>query len=153
MEGDGFDNHMEELLRPRHELATMLHAVIETWRETRRELHALIEARRETNRELLTLLIETLPETNPELLPLLERGRDLYRDREPRTALPPTIRISEHHINTNTVTSSCPVCRDDFELGEEASQLQCGHIYHPSCIFTWLGFGHTCPVCRFQMPT
>jgi hypothetical protein len=60
------------------------------------------------------------------------------------------ITISEEHINdNNSITSGCPICRINFELGEEdAFQTHCGHIYHTVCISTWLQFGNTCPACR-----
>jgi hypothetical protein len=63
----------------------------------------------------------------------------------------PQVLISEEHINNDN--SMCPICRDQFLLGEEARIMQCGHMYHKTCIFTWLGSRHTCPLCRFEMPT
>lgn len=63
-----------------------------------------------------------------------------------------TIRISERHINNyNNITSSCPICLFDFEMGEEVFQLECGHIYHRRCLSQWFWYGNTCPLCQYQI--
>lgn len=61
----------------------------------------------------------------------------------------PTIRITNRHLNTD---SHCPVCKDKFELGSEARQMPCNHIYHPGCIEPWLVQHNSCPVCRLELP-
>ena len=59
------------------------------------------------------------------------------------------IPISGDHISdNNSITSSCPICHDDFELGEEVGQLHYAHIFHPNCVSPWLRRKNTCPVCR-----
>ncbi|OXM78657.1 hypothetical protein C364_03586 [Cryptococcus neoformans Bt63] len=45
----------------------------------------------------------------------------------------------------------CPVCKDDFEIGNEVMLIPCGHIYHPDCLVPWLRQNGTCPVCRFSL--
>ncbi|KAL8242420.1 hypothetical protein R6Q59_012722 [Mikania micrantha] len=62
----------------------------------------------------------------------------------------PTIKITNRHLNTD---SHCPVCKDRFELGCEARQMPCNHIYHPGCIEPWLVQHNSCPVCRMELPT
>ncbi|XP_019164313.1 PREDICTED: RING-H2 finger protein ATL80-like [Ipomoea nil] len=43
----------------------------------------------------------------------------------------------------------CVVCLSQFVQGEEVSVLvQCGHVFHVSCIETWLRSHPTCPLCR-----
>lgn len=44
--------------------------------------------------------------------------------------------------------SQCCVCQDGIHVGSEATQLPCGHTYHPDCIAPWLRRQHTCPTCR-----
>lgn len=70
----------------------------------------------------------------------------------PRSAIDamPTIRITERHLNTD---SHCPVCQDRFELGSEARQMPCNHIYHSDCIVPWLVQHNSCPVCRLELPS
>ncbi|KAJ0443008.1 putative transcription factor C2H2 family [Helianthus annuus] len=61
----------------------------------------------------------------------------------------PTIKITNRHVNTD---SHCPVCKDKFELGCEARQMPCNHIYHSGCIEPWLVQHNSCPVCRVELP-
>lgn len=63
----------------------------------------------------------------------------------------PTINISEEHLGTDA--AHCAVCKDAFELGTEARQMPCKHIYHSDCILPWLAQHNSCPVCRYEMPT
>ena len=61
----------------------------------------------------------------------------------------PTIKITQRHLRSD---SHCPVCKDRFELGSEARQMPCNHIYHSDCIVPWLVQHNSCPVCRQEMP-
>lgn len=83
---------------------------------------------------------------------LMER---LVTDRQgpppaPRSAIDgmPTIKITRALLLTD---SHCPVCKDQFELGTEARQMPCNHIYHSDCIVPWLVQHNSCPVCRHVM--
>ncbi|CAN1151498.1 Probable E3 ubiquitin-protein ligase RHC1A [Linum perenne] len=60
----------------------------------------------------------------------------------------PTIKITQRHLRTD---SHCPVCKDEFELGSEARQMPCNHIYHEDCIIPWLVQHNSCPVCRQEL--
>eukprot|EP01018_Ginkgo_biloba_P038393 Gb_22125 [translate_table: standard] len=62
----------------------------------------------------------------------------------------PIIKISEEHLSS--ASSECAVCKDDFELGAEARQMPCKHMYHSDCILPWLELHSSCPMCRFQVP-
>jgi|EP00945_MAST-04E_sp_MAST-4E-sp1_P000697 DNA-directed RNA polymerase subunit RPC12/RpoP len=46
----------------------------------------------------------------------------------------------------------CPICQEDWEVGSEASLLPCNHIFHCTCIKTWLLQNNSCPVCRSAIP-
>ncbi|QCE05479.1 probable E3 ubiquitin-protein ligase RHC1A [Vigna unguiculata] len=61
----------------------------------------------------------------------------------------PTIKITQRHLRSD---SHCPVCKDRFELGSEARQMPCNHLYHSDCIVPWLVQHNSCPVCRQELP-
>ncbi|KAG6596837.1 E3 ubiquitin-protein ligase, partial [Cucurbita argyrosperma subsp. sororia] len=37
------------------------------------------------------------------------------------------------------------------EGGEEVSRIPCGHVYHKSCVLTWLQRNNSCPLCRNKL--
>ncbi|MCD7449796.1 hypothetical protein HAX54_001533 [Datura stramonium] len=63
----------------------------------------------------------------------------------------PDIKITGELLDSDS--SQCAVCKDTFELGEEAKQIPCKHIYHKDCIMPWLELHNSCPVCRYELPT
>ncbi|XP_008785560.2 E3 ubiquitin-protein ligase RDUF1-like [Phoenix dactylifera] len=62
----------------------------------------------------------------------------------------PTVEIVASHISTD---SHCAVCKEPFELGVEAREMPCKHIYHHDCILPWLSLRNSCPVCRHALPS
>lgn len=47
--------------------------------------------------------------------------------------------------------SSCSVCLDDYEEGDQLLQLTCGHVFHGPCIDLWLKSHRECPCCRWAI--
>lgn len=46
---------------------------------------------------------------------------------------------------------SCPICSEDFVLGNEALRLPCSHIFHDACVMPWLEMKQNCPICRAEL--
>ncbi|PIN24072.1 Ubiquitin--protein ligase [Handroanthus impetiginosus] len=46
----------------------------------------------------------------------------------------------------------CVVCLEEWENGEKAQEMPCGHRFHGDCIEKWLKIRASCPVCRYEMP-
>ncbi|KAI4384484.1 hypothetical protein MLD38_002634 [Melastoma candidum] len=61
----------------------------------------------------------------------------------------PVVEISGDHVTSEL---HCAVCKEVFELGCDASEMPCKHIYHKDCILPWLAMRNSCPVCRFELP-
>ncbi|XP_051119136.1 E3 ubiquitin-protein ligase CIP8-like [Andrographis paniculata] len=71
---------------------------------------------------------------------------------------PPAAKSAVESLPTVVVTTGngglvCAICKDDFVVGEKATQMPCGHRFHGGCIFPWLRIRNTCPVCRHELPT
>merc|ERR1711990_609356 len=45
-------------------------------------------------------------------------------------------------------TAECSVCLDRFEEHQQIIRLNCGHLFHESCVRQWLGVRNACPFCN-----
>lgn len=46
----------------------------------------------------------------------------------------------------------CCVCYEELNGGrEKLSTIRCGHVYHTSCILTWVQRSNSCPLCRREI--
>uniref|UniRef100_A0A8C0V9V2 RING-type E3 ubiquitin transferase n=1 Tax=Cyanistes caeruleus TaxID=156563 RepID=A0A8C0V9V2_CYACU len=59
-------------------------------------------------------------------------------DKEKIQALP-TIQITQEHVDSGL---ECPVCKEDYTVGENVRQLPCNHLFHDGCIVPWLEQDH-----------
>ncbi|KAL1804247.1 hypothetical protein ACET3Z_032894 [Daucus carota] len=47
--------------------------------------------------------------------------------------------------------TTCSVCLEGLEVGKEFSKLPCSHVFHASCVDSWLERNNTCPNCRNEL--
>ena len=65
--------------------------------------------------------------------------------------------LSEEHLlqlasDTLKTSANCSICLVDMSKGTEVTILKpCGHVYHFSCIKTWLKDNKTCPLCLHEI--
>ncbi|KAH8922664.1 hypothetical protein BT69DRAFT_1282059, partial [Atractiella rhizophila] len=59
----------------------------------------------------------------------------------------PKFQMTQDLIDQASI-KDCAVCKDEFQVDEDASKLPCRHIFHTGCINPWLEIHGTCPVCR-----
>ncbi len=46
----------------------------------------------------------------------------------------------------------CPICIENFSLGEYHKTLNCQHVFHKKCIDRWFKRDHSdCPMCRTKI--
>ncbi|CAB1351279.1 unnamed protein product [Coregonus sp. 'balchen'] len=57
----------------------------------------------------------------------------------------PSVSVSQEQTDSRL---GCPVCREEYSVGESVKQLPCLHYFHCDCIVPWLELHDTCPVCR-----
>ncbi|XP_015229172.1 PREDICTED: E3 ubiquitin-protein ligase RNF115-like isoform X1 [Cyprinodon variegatus] len=79
-----------------------------------------------------------------ELLGRLENTGPPPAQKEKISSLP-TVCISQEQKDCRL---ECPVCREEYSLGESVRKLPCLHFFHSGCIVPWLELHDTCPVCR-----
>ena len=55
-------------------------------------------------------------------------------------------------LDFKIMSVSCLICHEQINFSvEEVSVLNCGHLFHQSCIQQWLDTRLTCPECRTQV--
>ncbi|GMN64772.1 hypothetical protein TIFTF001_033852 [Ficus carica] len=47
----------------------------------------------------------------------------------------------------------CVICMEEVMIGSHVTRMPCSHVYHSDCVLEWLHENHTCPLCRFKLPT
>ena len=45
----------------------------------------------------------------------------------------------------------CIICLSEFQVGEKESTLPCLHIFHSTCIETWINNKQWCPICKYDI--
>jgi E3 ubiquitin-protein ligase RNF115/126 len=64
----------------------------------------------------------------------------------------PNVRITADDL-IDEANKECAVCLEEQSIGNYATKLPCGHLYHLHCLKDWLSIHCTCPICRFELET
>jgi hypothetical protein len=101
---------------------------------------------------LLQLLEAHLRE---EFLALESAVREAEANKAPRhlSGLEKHVFLKTAPVDADSLCSqpACPICSEDFNVDEEALQIQCSHFFHESCVVPWLELKHNCPICRCEV--
>jgi hypothetical protein len=108
-------------------------------------------------------LPRTLPNLEPQInwystltSPSVTRQDRPNNDKSEFLRIPDSVMNAIHMVTISELNlidelSQCPICMEDFKLGDEACQLPCNHTFKFECILRWLNNSETCPVCRLQL--
>merc|ERR1719240_160924 len=93
---------------------------------------------------------------------LMERVADAYIDQGALSNHPPAanstlevlplIQVDENDLQHNQ-KNDCTVCLEELVVGELATRIPCGHLFHERCLRGWLQKKNQCPTCRFELPS
>lgn len=50
-------------------------------------------------------------------------------------------------------SEQCAICKENFEVEDNITHLECRHILHTDCISEWVQYKSECPVCRGEIKT
>ncbi|GMI38579.1 hypothetical protein TrCOL_g1725 [Triparma columacea] len=64
----------------------------------------------------------------------------------------PEIVVGEEDLE-DEANRECCVCLEENAIGSTVKRLPCGHLFHPTCIDSWITHHCTCPVCRYELDT
>lgn len=117
----------------------------------------LDQARRIANATAMLRLLETqLREELEHLQHAFEAASSNYEARNRKSNF---TRIMKSHLRNMPITldhlcgqPSCPICSEDFSVGEVLTRLPCSHLFHPNCVLPWLEHKQNCPICRSDLP-
>ena len=42
----------------------------------------------------------------------------------------------------------CPICLDEYNVGEYGTITECGHCFHSHCLCEWFMRSNSCPICN-----
>ena len=63
----------------------------------------------------------------------------------------PAFIVKKKNKNIESNNKNCPICLNEFMIGEKESSLPCLHCFHSNCIEKWLKRSKFCPVCKLQI--
>ena len=62
----------------------------------------------------------------------------------------PVVKATEEDLAKDG-NRECCVCLEAQAVGDRATKLPCGHLFHTECVVQWLRKHGTCPSCRYEL--
>ena len=59
--------------------------------------------------------------------------------------------IQEYIVDKKLIEHECLICLEEFNEGETVSLINCGHMYHTQCIYSWFLTRKSCPLCDKEL--
>ncbi|GMN32543.1 hypothetical protein TIFTF001_003713 [Ficus carica] len=59
----------------------------------------------------------------------------------------------QDHKDESKLRETCVICMEEVMIGSQLTRMPCSHHFHRDCIARWLHMNHTCPLCRFELPS
>lgn len=69
-----------------------------------------------------------------------------------KPALPSAINELPIEVLSESQSTNCAVCMENFSKGDSTKKMPCNHVFHTLCLDGWLAEQKTCPTCRHELP-
>ena len=97
------------------------------------------------NEALEEVMHRSLAEYEGEMIPANQEELDQLEE----------IKITDDFLKENNNQTSCVICMEEFDLKDKKcciTKMPCGHIFHKSCLNTWLKESDaSCPICKHRI--
>mmetsp|Transcript_30069 Transcript_30069/g.54846 ORF Transcript_30069/g.54846 Transcript_30069/m.54846 type:complete len:246 (+) Transcript_30069:108-845(+) len=60
--------------------------------------------------------------------------------------------VTEAELASLQHSKTCPICLEEHAVGDTLGRLQCGHLFHATCLGTWIDNHGTARLCPFRCP-
>lgn len=80
-----------------------------------------------------------------------ERGPTLLNNLQNRDLSPSKLEEGLVLCLADEEEPSCSICLCEYEKGESVTRLPCHHIYHESCLDSWITNHVRCPLCNYDL--
>jgi hypothetical protein len=99
----------------------------------------------------LALIDRDFNENDYEALLALDEDTPTHRCRAASSEVISQLPISSFTRQDLSIGKCCPICLENYEIGDPIKTMPCSHKFHSKCLAQWLGVQATCPICKFSL--